>query len=225
MPSVPHHQLALDTRIGGLHLQVSLELCAPWTILFGPSGSGKTTILRALCGLVPSDDPTPPHLRNLAYAPQNAAVFPHLTVRENVAFPLTVRRLAAAVDPLLELFALTPLADRLPRDLSGGELQRTALARAFAVPAPTLLLLDEPFTGIDRPTRDRLIPAMQHYVAARNIPVLSVTHDIEEAILLNAEIIRIEAGRILAQGPAQEVLAQERTQMLSILHQGLQQVE
>jgi ABC-type sulfate/molybdate transport systems ATPase subunit len=212
-----HHRLALDTQLGALHIQATLELSAPWTILFGPSGSGKTSILRSLCGLLPTQNQLPPHRRNLAYAPQDPAIFPHLTVRQNVAFPLAVRNLKPKIDELLEIFALTTLADRLPRDLSGGELQRVNLARALAVPTPSLLVLDEPFTGIDRTTRKLLIAKL----AARNIPILSVTHDVEEAILIHteiqAEVIRIDSGRILAQGPAAEVLAPERAQLLQTL--------
>jgi len=200
-----------------LHLQATLELSAPWTILFGPSGSGKTSILRSLCGLLPTQNLLPTHRRNLAYAPQNAAIFPHLTVRQNVAFPLIVRHIKPQIDDLLEIFALTAFAERLPRDFSGGELQRVNLARALAVPNPTLLILDEPFTGIDRDTRNRLIPIL----SALTVPVLSVTHDIEEALLIHtaiqAEVIRIDSGRILAQGPAHEVLAPERSQLLQTL--------
>ena len=213
-------------------------LCAPWTILFGPSGSGKSSILRAACGLIPSADVhfaeihstgqrdlqsgrlrIPPHRRNLAYAPQGTVLFPHLTVRKNVSFATDIRHQpqSDAIDTALDLFQLAALAHRLPRDLSGGERQRVNLARAFAVPAPHLILLDEPFTGIDRSLRDILLPRMQQHAAQQGIPVLSVTHDIEEALILDAEVIRLEQGSIIAQGPAAQVLAEERTRMLQIL--------
>jgi molybdate transport system ATP-binding protein len=215
-----------------------MTLSAPWTILFGPSGSGKSSILRAACGLIPSADVTfaqtlpepqnqpqsleriPTHRRNLAYAPQGAVLFPHLTVGQNVAFATDIRHEphSAATDVALDLFQLTPLAQRLPRDLSGGERQRVNLARAFAVPAPHLILLDEPFTGIDRSLRDILLPSMQQRAAQQGIPVLSVTHDIEEALILNAEVIRLEHGSVVDQGPASQVLAEERARMLQILN-------
>jgi molybdate transport system ATP-binding protein len=234
----PHHHIEVNLRVGALHLAVAFHLTAPWTLLFGPSGSGKSTILRAVSGFFPSaavdfasagkdswielqgkHHSTPPHLRLLAYAPQGAVLFRHLTVHENVAFALAVRRRPPTpiVEKALTLFDLNPLADRLPRDLSGGERQRVNLARAFAVPDPTLLLLDEPFTGIDRATRDQLIPRMQQHLAARNVPVLSVTHDVEEALLLNAEVLRLAAGTISTQGPARDVLAHERSSMLHTL--------
>jgi ABC-type sulfate/molybdate transport systems ATPase subunit len=233
LSSEPHHFIELDLHRGTLHIQAGFQLQAPWTVLFGPSGSGKSSILRAIAGLIPDssglfavagqsgpiefeghdDRRTPTHLRGLAYAPQGAIVFPHLTVRQNVAFTAE----SPLVDTLLDLFHLAPLAGRSPRALSGGERQRIALARAFAVPAPHLMLLDEPFTGLDRPLRDELLPQMAAHLAARNIPVLSVTHDVEEALLLNAEVIRIAAGQITAQGPAHEVLAHERAQILRVL--------
>ena len=164
-------------------------------------------------------DSTPPHRRNLAYAPQGAILFPHLTVRENIAFASDARHQPnpQLIDTAINLFELAALSNRLPRDLSGGERQRVNLARAFAVPSPHLLLLDEPFTGVDRALRDALLPRMQQHATQRNIPVLSVTHDVEEALLLNAEIIRLDAGHIIAQGPAPEVLSAERTQMLATL--------
>jgi molybdate transport system ATP-binding protein len=248
-----HHRLNIDTHLGPLHLQAQLHLAAPWTVIFGPSGSGKSSILRAACGLLPSNksrpcfsfchsrresaveavasigpdtatewttlDDTPPHRRNLAYAPQGAILFPHLSVRENIAFASSAHHQpnSQLIDTAINLFDLTPLANRLPRDLSGGERQRVNLARAFAVPSPHLLLLDEPFTGIGRALRDTLLPRIQQYAAQRGLPVLSVTHDVEEALLLNAEVIRLEAGRIQAQGPAADILAAERTSMLAIL--------
>jgi len=107
-----HHRLALDSQLGALHIQATLELSAAWTILFGPSGSGKTSILRFLCGLLPTQNQLPTHRRNLAYAPQNPSIFPHLTVRQNVAFPVAVRNLKPQIDELLDVFFLTALADR-----------------------------------------------------------------------------------------------------------------
>jgi molybdate transport system ATP-binding protein len=226
-------------KLGALQIYAGMKLAAPWTILFGPSGSGKSSILRAACGLIPNASvelarsvpggweaiqtlrsSVPTRLRNLAYAPQGAVLFPHLTVRQNVAFATDIRHQpqAPSTDAALELFNLTPLAHRLPRDLSGGERQRVNLARAFAVPASQLILLDEPFTGVDRSLRDLLLPRMQQHALERKIPVLSVTHDIEEALIVNAEVIRLEQGLIVAQGPASKVLADERARMLSILN-------
>ena len=234
----PHHTLRVDARLGPLRVADGMKLLAPWTILFGPSGSGKSSILRAACGLIPSATvhfarrtPTgwenlqtnsstiPTHLRHLAYAPQGAVLFPHLTVRENISFATAIRHEShsSLIEEALELFQLHSLAERLPRDLSGGERQRVNLARAFAVPTPHLILLDEPFTGVDRSLRDILLPRMQQHAAQQGIPVLSVTHDIEEALILNAEVIRLEQGVIVDQGPASQVLAEERTRMLTIL--------
>lgn len=233
MTNAVHHHIAVQSTVGSLQLKVDINLTANWTVLFGPSGSGKSSILRAICGLlpntnIPSPGPIngggekpalflPPYRRNLAYAPQGAVLFPHLSVRENIAFALTSRRLPPNIDPLLDLFALTSLAKRRPRDLSGGERQRVSLARACAVPNPHLILLDEPFTGLDRALRDSLLPRIKQHLAERNIPALSVTHDIEEALLLDAEVIRIESGKVIAQGPAHQVLAQERIQLLKTL--------
>ena len=233
-----HHTLRVDARVGTLQIAAGMKLSAPWTILFGPSGSGKSSILRAACGLLPSatvhlaraipdgweklqtnSSRVPTHRRNLAYAPQGAVLFPHLTVRENVAFATDIRPQASplSVQAALDLFGLLPLAQRLPRDLSGGERQRVNLARALAVPAPHLILLDEPFTGLDRSLRDTLLPRLQQHALDRGIPILSVTHDIEEALILKAEVIRIDNGTVVEQGPAIEVLADERARTLHIL--------
>lgn len=234
----PHHSLRVDATLGPLNLSAKMTLSAPWTILFGPSGSGKSSILRAACGLIPPADVDftqsvpngreelqtnhhgiPTHRRNLAYAPQGAILFPHLTVRQNIAFATDIRHQphSPLIESALDLFQLTPLAHRLPRDLSGGERQRVNLARAFAVPTPHLIFLDEPFTGVDRSLRDTLLPRMQQHAAQLGVPVLSVTHDIEEALILAAEVIRLEQGAIIDQGPASQVLADERTRMLNIL--------
>jgi molybdate transport system ATP-binding protein len=222
-----------------MHLSTRFDLSAPWTVIFGPSGSGKSTILRALGGLVAeatvSFDRTTvdapdvwmplaglaSHCRSLAYAPQHAALFPHLSVAENVSFPYEVCAEppgdSSLVDEAMSLFSLHALADRMPGQLSGGERRRVSLARAFATPHARLMLLDEPFAGLDRALRDELLPAMQRELAKRKLPVLSVTHDVDEALLLNAEVIRLEAGNVTAQGLARVVLAEERSRLLTVL--------
>jgi molybdate transport system ATP-binding protein len=237
----PHHKLRVAGERGALKLEADLAFAAPWTVIFGPSGSGKSSFLRALCGLLPNaevafsrrEDSTwtdlhqvPTSRRALAYAPQGGTIFPHMSVARNIAFaaqsakgargddPATQAALAAAVD----LFAMTPLLARLPRSLSGGERQGVSLARAFAVPYAKLMLLDEPFNGIDHTMRSVLLPRMVAALAKRNIPAISVTHDVEEALMLNAWVIRIDGGKVLAQGPAKEVLAPERERMLRVLH-------
>jgi molybdate transport system ATP-binding protein len=239
--SHPHHRLSVAAHFGPIYLHAQLNLSAPWTVIFGPSGSGKSSLLRAACGLLHQGvvafsersitnadwievenrrHATPPHLRSIGYAPQGAVLFPHLSVRENVAFAATARHQTAntqLISEAIDLFELSALANRMPRDLSGGESQRVNLARAFAVPSARLMLLDEPFTGVDRALRDTLLPRMRQRIAQLGVPVLSVTHDVEEALLLNAEVIRLDAGRIIAQGPAPEVLATERARILNVL--------
>jgi len=218
-----------------VQLDVAAEFFAPWTVIFGPSGSGKSSLLRAACGLVPGlavdfrrwqngawleiQGParsTHTSWRELAYAPQGTAIFPHLSVRENIEFGLKsrgVKDTGGFVEAAIETFSLGPLLKRMPRQLSGGERQGVSLARAFAVPHAKLMLLDEPFNGIDRNMRDHLLPRMRERLATLGVPAVSVTHDVEEALLLQAEVLRIDAGKIIARGPAFEVLDHERRSM------------
>ncbi len=236
MPDIPasRFSLRLNAKVGPIQLDLKLKLNADWTVIFGPSGSGKTTVLRAVCGLLNHAKKTcscedvefdgshtsmTTQERRIAYAPQGAVLFPHLTVRDNVAFASRVRSQVsnALIDEALTLFSLHPLALRMPRDLSGGERQRVNLARAFAMPQPRLMLLDEPFTGIGRAQREIFLPRMREAIATRCMPVLSVTHDVEEVFLLNAEVVRIDAGRVIAEGRADIVLAEEREEMLRAL--------
>jgi molybdate transport system ATP-binding protein len=222
-----------------VQIDVATEFAAPWTVIFGPSGSGKSSLLRAACGLVPQlevefrrwengewlevQGPSrhmPTAWREIAYAPQGTAIFPHLSVRQNIEFGMRSRGVKDTdgfVDAAIETFSLGPLLKRMPRELSGGERQGVSLARAFAVPHAKLMLLDEPFNGIGRTMRDALLPRMRDRLAKLGVPAISVTHDVEEAILLDADVLRLDAGKPIARGHALYVLDEERRHMRKAL--------
>lgn len=232
-----HHRLQFRTTLGALALDIDLDLTSNWTVIFGASGSGKSTILRAIAGLLPDtnarlirqDDDrnehdltnTPPRARRLAYAPQQPSLFPHLNVAENIAFAQKSSSGAAlseqTIKEAIKLFRLEDLLHRYPKNLSGGERQRVNIARAFAVPQPQLMLLDEPFAGIDRSLRDAILPELREYLRLSGIPVVSVTHDVEEAFRLQAEVVILRDGSIVDQGYVSKVLADERLSILNAL--------
>lgn len=185
-------------------------------ILLGPSGSGKTTILHLLAGLFKPDEGfikinerilyssgekinNPPQSRNVGYLFQNYALFPHMTVRQNVIYGLKskgCRQDGSALDPLelLDSFGVGHLIDRYPSQLSGGEKQRVALARALVV-QPNLLLLDEPFSALDRNTRISLRQELKKLQQQWQIPFVLVTHDEEDAHFMGDVIVTLENGQ------------------------------
>jgi molybdate transport system ATP-binding protein len=192
-------------------------------VLFGPSGSGKTLTLRALAGLIrPAEGSircgertlfdaargvdVPPQARRVGYVPQHAALFPYLSVRGNVGFGVARAERAARVDHLLAALDLEALADRRPSSLSGGERQRVAIARALA-PRPALLLLDEPFSALDRASRAELRAWFAAHVRAAGVVVVLVTHDRDEALALGDRLVRVEDGATIAEGEPAAVLA------------------
>lgn len=165
----------------------------------------------------------PAHTRWIPLAPQAASLFPHKTVIENVGYAVrrTNKSDAETIAPILELFRIAHLAGKMPSELSGGEAQRVNLARAAAATIGMesgLLLLDEPFAGLDLAIRSELMLELQVWAARRNLFVLSVTHGIAEAFQLHAEVIKLADGKVVERGPVEVVLAEERKRLLAQLN-------
>ncbi|MBO0830892.1 MAG: ABC transporter ATP-binding protein [Actinobacteria bacterium] len=203
--------------IGPLSLQVPAGRVL---VILGPSGSGKTTLLTVIAGLRPSltgrvrlagQEVTsrPPERRRIGMVFQDGALFPHLTVRDNILFGPNALRLrdVASADDLLGQLGITHLADRAPRTLSGGERQRVALARALAI-QPRLLLLDEPLSALDQPTREEMRGQLRLLLTRQSIPAIHVTHDRDEALTLADDLAIIADGTIRQVGNAREVADQ-----------------
>jgi putative spermidine/putrescine transport system ATP-binding protein len=188
--------------------------------LLGPSGSGKTTTLNMIVGFTrPTSGTvlmggrdisrTPPHKRNFGMVFQNYALFPHLTVAQNVAFPLRERKVPAAetarlVADALEKVDLAGMGDRRPHELSGGQQQRVALARAVVF-SPTVLLLDEPLSALDRKLRQTLQREIKRLHRELGLTFVFVTHDQDEAMTLSDRIAIFDRGRIVAVGTPGEL--------------------
>jgi molybdate transport system ATP-binding protein len=199
------------------------------TAVFGPSGSGKTTLLRCIAGLERApqgwlrvdgyawqDGRTwlPAHERPLGFVFQDAALFPHLTVRGNINYGLQRsgagarrgdRNASTSVDHMIELLGLASLLERKPARLSGGECQRVAIARALAT-NPRLLLMDEPLSALDLKRRDEFLPYLERLHEELEIPVLYVSHMPDEVARLADHLVLMDAGRVVASGPLAETL-------------------
>ncbi len=206
----------------GFVLDVDLSLPSSGiTALFGPSGSGKTTLLRAIAGLerVPGGRLVfdgelwqdaiaflPTHRRPIGYVFQEASLFPHLSVQENLDYGR--RRRLAGVDfsKTVELLGIGHLLDRKPDRLSGGERQRVAIARALLT-SPRLLLMDEPLAALDLARKREILPYLEQLHETLQIPVLYVSHAPDEVARLADHIVVLEAGRAVAAGPLAETLS------------------
>ncbi|MCW3480126.1 ABC transporter ATP-binding protein [Neisseriaceae bacterium JH1-16] len=211
------HIHGLSKHFGATAVLQGIDLSVPagsLMAILGPSGSGKTTLLRLLCGFERADAGTidlngsrvsgpgghvPPERRRIGYVPQEGALFPHLTVAENIVFglPRQQRRARHRVDELLDLVGLpASFADRAPQQLSGGQQQRVALARALA-PSPALVLLDEPFSALDASLRVETRQAVADALTAAGATTLLVTHDQAEALAMGDQVAVLWEGRLL----------------------------
>lgn len=202
---------------------LSVELSAhPGEILalYGPSGAGKTSVLRMMAGLLPPDEIDlyfrgqnwryiPPSQRNIGFVFQDYALFPNMTVRENLDFASRPRALDQ--DQLLAAFELTALVNHLPAQLSGGQQQRVALARAL-VQGPDLLLLDEPLSALEHRLRVKLGNYLKQAVREYGITTILVSHDLGEVVRLADQVIRLEAGQVMATGTPEAVLLTDVTE-------------
>lgn len=209
-------------ELGRFLLDVSFQAPARGvTGLFGPSGCGKTTTLRCIAGLqrldpgfcsvggdVWQDEAAflPPHRRPMGYVFQEASLFPHLSVTRNLLYgvPRDGSQGKIRFDEVTELLGLEALLGRSPRHLSGGERQRVAIGRAL-LSQPRLLLMDEPLSGLDRQTKDEVLPFLERLHETLSLPVIYVSHDMAEVERLADYLVLMEAGRVAASGPLTEL--------------------
>jgi molybdate transport system ATP-binding protein len=187
-------------------LDVSLELSARTTALYGPSGAGKTSLLEVIAGLrkpvsgrieLHGRDVTelPPRLRRVGYVPQDDALFPHMTVRQNIFYASKSRS-----DAVIDVLELAPALERSVKELSGGERKRVALARAL-LSDPEVLLLDEPLSGVDVALRDRVLEYLVRVREEFPIPAIYVTHQMEEVEAICEELVVLDRGRVRERRP------------------------
>jgi len=222
----------LRTGVGPFTLEVGFRSAAQRLVLYGPSGAGKTQTLRMIAGITLPDSGwvrvagrtlfdaaaglnLSPQQRQVGYVFQDYALFPHLTVRQNIAFalrrgwrnPLRREPLPEA-DRWIEQFGLQEVAGQLPHQISGGQRQRTALARAL-VTRPTALLLDEPFAALDKALRHRLREELLELQTSLQLPLLLITHDEDDVDRLAQEVVQLDAGRVRGSFTVPSPLTQE----------------
>ena len=215
-------------------LDVSIEVSPGITILFGPSGAGKSTLLDCVAGLARPDEGRiaaggevlfdseqginlPAPKRRTAYVFQTLALFPHLSVEENVSYGLTdlqEEERRKRVGAILTAFRVEKLQKEKPAEISGGEKQRIALARSL-VTEPRVLLLDEPLTGLDAELKAAIVDDLRAWNVAKGIPILFVTHSREEVDALGERVIALDNGRVVSAGAPRDVLDAPRRKKLA----------
>jgi molybdate transport system ATP-binding protein len=214
---------------GGLAMDVQFEASFGITALFGPSGSGKTTILQVIAGLqrpasgriaIAGDvlfDASrhinqPPHHRRIGYVFQDALLFPHLSVEANLRYG--ARSVPAGYDAVVQTLGIGHLLKRRPATLSGGERQRVAIGRAV-FSGPRLLLMDEPLAALDTDRKQEILPLIESLRDGLRLPILYVSHAVDEVARLADTVLVLDRGRIVRQGPPQQVLSSHLPQEAS----------
>lgn len=227
-------ELRATEKSAAFQLHVATQFPVGFTVIFGPSGAGKSTLLDCIAGLAVPDEGAitlqgrtffdaekninmPSQQRGIGYVFQSLALFPHLTVQDNVRFGIAQKPEAeqrAQVERILRAMHIQKLADRKPQELSGGEKQRVALARSL-VTLPQLLLLDEPLTGLDAGLRQSILDDLREWNAANRVPILYVTHNREEVDVVGERVVALVDGHVRESGLPREVLDAPRTLALA----------
>lgn len=211
--------IQISHRLPQITLDLSFDAPDGITVLFGPSGAGKSTIANAVAGLVTPDQGRialrdrvlfdaaaginiPPHRRRIGYVFQEARLFPHLTLRQNLRYGQWFNPAArsAPFERIVDLLGLGGLLHRRPATLSGGEKSRAALGRALLA-GPQLLIMDEPLAALDQARKDEILPYLERLRDEIRQPILYITHDRTEVQRLASHLVRIEAGRLTYSGP------------------------
>jgi molybdate transport system ATP-binding protein len=211
--------LAIQHRLGALALDVSFDAPRGITALFGRSGAGKTSVVNAVAGLLCPDNgrivlngrvlfdgggtSVPVHARRVGYVFQDARLFPHLTVRGNLLYGA---RDDTGLDRIADLLDIAPLLSRRPGALSGGEAQRVAIGRAL-LSEPELLIMDEPLAALDGARKAEILPYLERLRDETGLPILYVSHSVEEVARLATTLVLLDQGRVVRAGPAAELFS------------------
>ena len=218
--------VSLRHRFAGFALDADFSAPDGITALFGRSGAGKTTVVEAIAGLLQPDEgrvsaadtvlldtgrgiSLPAHRRRVGYVFQEGRLFPHLTVRQNLAFGRWFAPRGAGAEEIgrvVDILGIGHLLDRRPGRLSGGEKQRVAIGRAL-LSAPRILLMDEPLAALDEPRKAEILPYLQRLRTETRIPILYVSHSFAEIVHLATTLVAMSRGRVARAGPAAEVLS------------------
>lgn len=218
--------VSISDRLGSFQLDAAFESAGRLTALFGPSGSGKTSVINAIGGLTRPDRARivaegrvlvdtaarvfqPAHRRRIGYVFQDARLFPHLSVKQNLHYgrfftPKAER--SADTGNIVDLLGISHLLDRLPGQLSGGEKQRVAIGRAL-IASPRLILMDEPLASLDAARKEEILPYIERLRDEAEVPIVYVSHAIGEVERLATDVVLMKGGRVAASGPASSILA------------------